>query len=54
MTPQQAPLEATLVRFDGSAAVLRYADGQEVHVTVSGAARDALAREILNQLLSAR
>lgn len=54
MTPQQAPLEATLVRFDGSVAVLRYADGQEVRVTVNAAAREELAREMLNQLLSDR
>ncbi len=53
MTPQ-TPLEATLLRFDGTAAVLRFADGREVRVTVDAAAREALAREILNQLLSER
>ena len=54
MTLQQAPLEATLARFDGSAAILRYADGREVRVNVSAAAQEALAREVLNQLLSER
>ncbi len=54
MTPPPAPPEATLIRFDGSDAILQYADGREVRVPVSAAAREAMAREVLNQLLSER
>lgn len=54
MIPQQAPREATLLRFDGSTAVLRFADGQEVRATLAPAAHETLARELLNQLLSER
>ncbi len=54
MTLQPAPLEATLIRLDDSEAILRYADGREVRVPVSAAVREAMAREVLNQLLSER
>lgn len=54
MTPQQTPPKATLVRIDGSDAILRYADGTELRVPVDAAARETLARDILNQLLAER